>query len=263
MYPIPLSALHGDNVISRSNRTPWFDRPSLLEYLEALDVDSDAAAKPFRFPVQLVLRPHDAFRGYAGQIVSGTVRPGDSVTVQPSGATARIARVVTWDGDLASAHAPMSVMLTLDTEVDVSRGDVLTHGAAHVGRRFEAEVVWMDERSLDPARVYLLKHGTRTVTAEVNRGLMLNQIGQLTVTAARPLVFDRYRDNRGTGSFILIDPSTHFTSGAGMIVEPAREDVVPATRPSAAQRLAQLARAAASDGDAAEAVGRALEEMLT
>ncbi len=263
IHPIPLSALHGDNVIERSHRTPWFGGPSLLEYLEAVDVERDAEERPFRLPVQLVQRPDDRFRGYAGQIVSGTVRPGDPITVWPSGATARIARIVTWDGDLPSAHAPMSVTLTLDGDVDVSRGDVITSGVTHVGQCFDADVVWMDERPLDPARVYLLKHGTRTVTAEINRGLVLNQISNVTLTVARPLVFDRYSDNRATGSFILIDPATHFTAGAGMIVDLVRELAAIRARPSAAERLARLARAAASDVAATEAVRCALEEMLT
>jgi sulfate adenylyltransferase large subunit len=268
-HPIPLSALHGDNVIARSDRTPWFIGPSLLEYLEGVEVDRHTATKPFRLPVQLVVRPTDDFRGYAGQIVSGTIRPGDAVTVWPSGAFARVARIVTWEGDLAVAHAPMSVTLTLDADVDISRGDVVADAPPSalspqpfVAGRFDAEIVWMDERPLDPARVYLLKHGTRTVSAEISRGLVLNQIAPVTVTTARPVVFDRYADNRGTGSFILIDPSTHFTAGAGMIVDAVRDGASPVARPSAAARLAQLARSATSDTDAVEAVRRALEEML-
>ncbi|MBI3400324.1 MAG: GTP-binding protein [Acidobacteria bacterium] len=262
IHPIPLSALHGDNVITRSERTPWFDERCLLQFLETVDVDRAPADKPFRFPVQLVIRPNDGFRGYAGQIVSGTVRPGDVVTAWPSGRSAHVTRLVTWDGDLDVAHAPMSMTLTLDADVDISRGDVLAAGPAHIGRRFAAEVVWMDERPLDPSRVYLLKFGARTVTAEVDRGLFLNQIAAVTVTTAQPVVFDRYADNRSTGSFILIDPATNFTAGAGMIADPLGEAPVHVEYPSAAERLARLARAAPSDGDAVEAVRRALEEIL-
>ncbi len=283
-HAIPLSALHGDNVITPSDRTPWFDGPSLLEYLETVSVSRDLTSQPFRFPVQLVLRPNDRFRGYAGQIASGTIRVGDPVVAWPSGRTACVKRIVTYDGDLEMAFAPMSVTLTLDDEIDISRGDVLARrqesgdrsqeegGGRHeveyppnVGQRFDAEVVWMDERPLDPARVYLLKHATRTVTAEVGHGLLLNQIGTVTVSTARPLVFDRYAANRTTGSFILIDPSTHFTAGAGMIVAAVREGAAAAVHSpvSAAERLARLARGAGSDAEAIEAIRQALEEMLT
>ena len=262
LHPIPMSALHGDNVITRSGRTPWFEGKALLEHLETLDVDRSQAAKPFRLPVQLVIRPDHAFRGYAGQIVSGAVRPGDLVTVWPSGQTSRVTRIVTWDGDLVAASAGMSVTLVLEDEIDISRGDMIGIGDIQVGERFRADVVWMDERPLDPSRVYLLKHTTRTVTAEVDHGLLLNQIASLTVSTARPIIFDRYVENRSTGSFILIDPVTNFTAGAGMIIEAVRERTSGVGRPSAAERLARLARAAPSEAEAADAVRQALEELL-
>jgi sulfate adenylyltransferase large subunit len=263
-HSIPMSALHGDNVIATSPRTPWFSGPSLLQYLETVSAVRDVTALPFRFPVQLVLR-HRRFRGYAGQIASGSVRVGDRVTVWPSGRTAAIARIVTFDGDLEMAFAPMSVTVELDDEVDVSRGDLLASASPWAGRLFAAEVVWMDERPLDPARTYLLKQTTRTVTAEVSHRLMLNEIGTVTISTARPLVFDAYATNRATGSFILIDPATHFTAGAGMITGTERERSAGATAPSgaAAERLALLARRAGSDTEAIEAVRSALEEMLT
>src|SRR5687768_12646713 len=160
-HAIPLSALHGDNVIASSERTPWFTGPSLLEFLETVDVTRDLTSGPFRFPVQLVIRPHLDFRGYAGQIASGTIRVGDEITVLPSNKPARITRIVTFDGDLDMAFAPMSVTIALDREIDISRGDVLTTEPPMVGQHFEAEVVWMDERPLDPSRVYLLKHSAR------------------------------------------------------------------------------------------------------
>src|SRR6185295_14888127 len=145
--------------------------------------------------------------------------------------------------------------LTLDDEIDISRGDVLTAGAEpRVGQRFEADVVWMDQRPLDPTRVYLLKQGTRTVNAEVNRPLALNQIETVTVSTSRPLVFDRYRDIRSTGSFILIDPATNFTAGAGMIIDAVREDHASKHRPNAAERLVQVARAAGTHEEAVVAV---------
>jgi sulfate adenylyltransferase subunit 1 len=266
LHPIPISALHGDNVITKSDRTPWFEGAPLLEFLETVQVDRKADAKPFRFPVQLVSRPNHDFRGYAGQILSGTVHPGDSVTIWPSGRTSKVKKIVTWDGDLDVARSPMSVTLTLEDEIDISRGDLITIGGQDeplVGQRFKAEVVWMDERPLDPARVYLLKQTTRTVTAEIDHGLVLNQIAEVTLSTARPLIFDRYADNRGTGNFILIDPATNFTAGAGMIVEAVRDRATAtAARPTAAEKLARLARAAGSDAEAIEAVRKALDELL-
>jgi len=266
VHAIPMSALEGDNVITRSDRTPWFDGQSLLQYLEAVEVDRKLVEKPFRFPVQLVVRPNQDFRGYSGQIASGAVSVGDRITVWPSGRTANVKRIVTWDGDLTSAHAPMSVTVVLDDEIDISRGDTIVRAVDDlpplVGKRFEADVVWMDEKPLDPSRLYLLKHSTRVVTAEVNRPLALNQIETVAVSASRPLVFDRYRNVRGTGAFILIDPATNFTAGAGMIVNELRDEQASGHQLNVAERIAQAARQASSDADAAIAVQKALEELL-
>jgi sulfate adenylyltransferase subunit 1 len=277
VHPIPMSALNGDNVITKSDRTPWFDEKSLLEYLETVQVDHQIVAKPFRLPIQLVARPDQEFRGYAGQILAGSIRVGEPIAAWPSGRTAHVKRIVTWDGDIQMAHAPMSVTLVLDDEIDISRGDTIsgveqrTEGKGHkglpyfdpyVGRRFEADVVWMDERPLDPARLYMLKHTTRTVTVEANRPLALNQIETVTLTTSRPLVFDRYRDIRATGSFILIDPATNFTSGAGMIIDSIRDDHAKQYRPNAAERLVKLARSAPSHEEAVAAMQRAIEELL-
>jgi sulfate adenylyltransferase large subunit len=263
LHAIPLSALDGDNVVDRSERTPWFDGLPLLEHLESVSIDTDLAASPFRFPVQLVLRPGHEFRGYAGQVASGAVHPGDRVTVWPSGLQTRVKRIVTWDGDLDEARAQMSVTLTLEDEIDISRGDLLATGAPHLGRRLSAQVVWMDERPLDPRRVYLLKHAARVVPAELDASLGLNEIGLVTVTASRPLAFDAYEDNRVTGSFVVIDPATNATAGAGMIV--GALDGAPEVQQgtSAADRLARAARGAASEREAIEAVRRVLEEILT
>jgi sulfate adenylyltransferase large subunit len=265
-HAVPLSALHGDNVTTLSERTPWFRGPTLLEHLETVNVTRDLTQSAFRFPVQLVIRPDHQFRGYAGQIASGIVRVGDAVTAWPSARTARVKRIVTYEGDLDLAFAPMSVTLVLDDEIDVSRGDQLS-GVQHpprVGNRFQGEVVWMDERPADPGRVYVLKHTTRSVAAALNRPLALNQIGTVTVSATRALVFDRYETNRTTGSFILIDPATGFTAGAGMIAGLGEGDrTEPETTFGAAARLVQLARQAGSDEEAIAAVEKALEEMLT
>ena len=265
VHAIPMSALHGDNITSVSDRTPWFTGPSLLEYLETVQVHRNLPGLPFRMPVQLVVRPDQDFRGYAGQIAGGVVHVGDTVYSWPSGQSAKVKRIVTYDGDLDSAFAPMSVTLTFDREIDTSRGDTLTLEPPLVAQKFEAEIVWMDERPLDPGRTYLLKQGTRTVTAEINHGLVLNQIGTVSVSTARPLVFDRYDMNRTTGSFIIIDPGTHFTAGAGMIVNQMREGAAAAVAApvTAAERIARLARGAASDEEAVALVRQALEEMLS
>jgi sulfate adenylyltransferase large subunit len=262
VHAIPISALHGDNVTTRSDRTPYFDGPPLLEYLETVQVRRTFTDRPFRLPIQLVVRPDQAFRGYAGQIASGIVRPGDTVTVWPSGQHARVARIVTYDGDLSFAFAPMAVTLTLDREIDVSRGDVFTIEPAIVARSFDAELVWMDERALDRGRVYLLKHGTRTVAADVDRPMTLNQIAAVRMSTTQPLAFDRYADNRATGSFILIDPATQFTCGAGMITAASRGADADTTPFAFAGRLAGLARRAATEEEAADAVRKMLEEML-
>ena len=263
LHPIPLSALHGDNVIGHSDRTPWFDGQPLLEFLETVEVTRDAQSTAFRFPVQLVLRPTHEFRGYAGQILSGTVRRGDTVTTWPTGRSSRVKQIVTFDGELDQATAGQSVTLTLEDEIDISRGDMITIGDVHVTQRFRADVVWMDERPLDPSRVYVVKHTTRTVTAELDRALELNQIGSVTITTARPVMADCYVENRGTGSFIIVDPVTNFTAGAGMIAEVLRDATsASAARSGAAERLARLARSAESDAAAVEAVRKALEELL-
>ena len=263
VYAIPMSALHGDNVVERSGRTPWFSGPPLLEYLETVNVEETTVDAAFRMPVQLVVRPDHTFRGYAGRIASGTVRTGDPITIWPSGVTSRVDRIVTWDGDLEEAFAPMSVTVTLADDVDVSRGDVLAIGAVHVGYSMTAHVVWMDERPLEPRRLYLLKHASRVATAEVDRGLALNEIGEVTVTASRPLVFDPYARNRATGSFLLIDPQTNATAGAGLIARAVREQRVVPAGAEAASRLAQAARSAATEREAVDAVRRVLEEILT
>ena len=232
---IPISALAGDNVVERSERTPWYDGPSLLEHLEGVSVAPDRKGKDFRFPVQTVIRPHQDFRGFAGQVVSGTVEPGDELMVLPSGRTSRLKSIVTYDGNLPMAFPPLSVTLCLEDEVDVSRGDVLVRAGnlPQVGRAFTADLVWMTDRPLDTHRVYLLKHTTQTVRAQVQRiryrvdvntlahehvtTLRLNEIAVADFDTARPLFFDPYRRNRATGAFILIDPITNETVAAGMI----------------------------------------------
>ena len=235
VYFLPISALAGDNVVHRSHKMRWFEGPSLLEHLEEVPVLQNALSGPFRFPVQRVVRPDQTFRGYAGQIASGSVSPGDNVLVLPSGRQSRVKSIETFDGPLERAHAPMSVTLTLEDEVDISRGDLIAAAqpAPSASRQIEATVVWMNERPLDPAHPYLLKHTSQTVKAEVKavshrvniqtleeepaESLEMNGIGVIRIETNRPVFFDLYRRNRATGSFVLIDPSTNATVAAGMI----------------------------------------------
>ncbi|HYL77066.1 MAG TPA: sulfate adenylyltransferase subunit CysN [Bryobacteraceae bacterium] len=224
VYFIPISALAGDNVVRRSRKMPWFQGASLLEHLETVPVHDRKRAAAFRFPVQRVVRPDHTFRGYAGQIASGTVRPGDAIVALPSGRRSRVKSIETYDGRLAEAVVPMSVTLTLEDELDISRGDLIAPAqrVPEVAREFDATVVWMNERPLDPSQNYLLKHTTQTVTAAVKSAerLELNAIGQIRIETSRPIYFDTYRENRATGSFVLIDPVTNATVAAGMILAP-------------------------------------------
>jgi sulfate adenylyltransferase large subunit len=234
---VPVSALAGDNIVHRSAATPWYNGPSLLELLESLPSARDTRNAPFRFPVQRVLRPDHTFRGFAGQIASGTIRPGDAISVLPSGSHATIARIVTFDGDLAAAHAPLSVTLVLDRELDISRGDLIvsTESPAIVAKNLQASLVWMDKRPLERNRRYLLKHTSHTVPAYIAAidhrtdigtldrqpasTLEMNGIGVVTLQLLRPIALDTYTDNRGTGAFILVDTETNSTVAAGMIRE--------------------------------------------
>jgi len=233
---IPLSALQGVNMTERSARTPWYTGPTLMEYLETCEVDETRLqAQPMRLPVQWVNRPNLDFRGFCGLLASGTLAPGDRIRVQPSGRESRIARIVAHGGDLPGAVAGQSVQITLDDEIDISRGDVVSHAAspAEVADQFESTIVWMDDEPLLPGRPYWLKIGTRTVSAtiaepkyKVNvntlehlaaKRLELNEIGVCNLALDRPVAFDAYSANRETGGFILIDRLTNHTVGAGML----------------------------------------------
>ncbi len=232
---VPVSALKGDNVVHSTGAMPWYRGPSLLELLEALPSARDTRGAAFRFPVQRVLRPDHTFRGFAGQIASGTVRAGDEIAVHPSGRTAKIERIVTFDGDLDEAFAPLSVTLVLDRELDISRGDLIAGIEARpaVVRNVKASLVWMDQRPLDVNRRYLLKHTSHTVPALVSSvdyrvdlgafthqpapTLRMNDIGAVSLHLLRPIAVDLYRENRGTGALILVDPETNATVAAGMV----------------------------------------------
>jgi bifunctional enzyme CysN/CysC len=234
---IPVSALKGDNIVHRSSSTPWYSGPTLLHHLETVPVAADVNHDNLRFPVQIVLRPDLDYRGFSGTIAAGIVKKGDPVQVLSSGRTSRVAAIDTFEGELESAHAPMSVTLRLTDEIDISRGDMLAHphDLPQAGRRFDAMLVWMNERPLDPKKSYLLKHTTQVVRAEVEQvafvtdletlkqqsatRLELNDIGRVTIACHRPLFYDAYRKSRGTGAFILIDSLTNNTVAAGMILE--------------------------------------------
>jgi sulfate adenylyltransferase large subunit len=237
---VPVSALAGDNIVHRSQAMAWYRGPSLLELLETLPSSLDTRAEPFRFPVQRVIRPGHNFRGFAGQIVSGTVRPGDRIAVLPSGRSAEVEHIVTWDGDLDEAHAPLSVTLVLNQELDISRGDLIASAdrPATVAKHVKAALVWMDQRPLEVNRRYLLKHTSQTVPAfvvaiehrtnigtlthEAAETLEMNGIGTVSLKLLRPIALDLYGENRSTGAFILIDAESNATVAAGMITATSR-----------------------------------------
>ena len=232
---IPISAVYGDNIIEAGSNMPWYQGPTLMHHLETVEVGDELPSKPFRLPVQWVNRPNHEFRGFAGLISSGTVHQGDRIRVLPSGRESRVARIVTADGDLESAVAGQSVTLTLDSEIDISRGDVIAEGDAppQVADQFEATVVWMHDDPMLRGRSYLMKIGTRTLTATVApikhkinvntleqtaaERLELNDIGVCELELDRPIPFDAYRDDHTLGCFILIDRMSNNTVGAGLL----------------------------------------------
>jgi bifunctional enzyme CysN/CysC len=242
---VPVSALHGDNVVTRSEHTPWYEGSSLLHHLEEVHIASDRNLIDVRFPVQYVIRPHSDehhdYRGYAGTVAGGVLKPGDEVMVLPSGFTSRVAAVETMDGPLDDAPTGRSVTVRLTDEIDVSRGDMICRPGNQptVGQDLDAMVCWMSEAAPLRARDKLaIKHTTRSARALVKHvqyrldvntlhrdegsdALSLNEIGRVQLRTTQPLFFDEYRRNRTTGSFILIDESTHATVGAGMILGPS------------------------------------------
>jgi bifunctional enzyme CysN/CysC len=233
--PIPISARYGDNVTSRSDRMPWYTGPSLIQYLDTVDVETALGDKPFRLPVQWVNRPNLDFRGFSGTISSGRISAGDPIAVARSGRTSTVKRIVTKDGDLAQASAGEAVTIVLADEIDASRGDILVSPSARpeLSDQFAAHVLWMAEEELLPGRQYLLKSAARTVPAQITslkhkvdvntfdhlaaKTLQLNEVGSANLALAEPIAFDAYSENRDTGGFILIDRFTNATVAAGMI----------------------------------------------
>ena len=268
---IPVSALGGDNVVERSRRMPWYSGPTLLEHLEAVPARHQLDGTSFRLPVQRVIRPapnyaQPNFRGFAGQIAAGSVHVGDAVVALPSGGRTRVASISTFDGDLEQASSPQSVAITLEDELDISRGDFIA-SADHPPQSstaVEASLVWFDSAPLDSTRTYLLKHASQTVSARVTAvhhrvnvqtlareavdRLAMNEIGQVEIEALRPIFFDPYRRNRTMGSFILIDAETNATAAAGMIQAAAAAQGARPGQQSGAVIVATHALATALEG---------------
>ncbi|MDA3905685.1 MAG: sulfate adenylyltransferase subunit CysN [Bacteroidales bacterium] len=242
---IPLSALKGDNVVDLSDKMPWYHGKSLLEHLENIHIASDRNLEDFRYPVQFVLRPSIDFRGFSGKVSSGIIRKGDEVMALPSGKTSKVKSIITYDGELEYAHAPQSVTLTLEDEIDISRGEmlVLPNNRPKVEQHFEAMLVWMDEKAMNSNTQFYIKHNSNNTKARIDKinyfidvnsleqyhksHFELNEIGRVVITTVKPLFFDAYKKNRQTGSFILIDPMTHNTVAVGMIIDKVRSKDLP------------------------------------
>lgn len=234
---IPLSALDGDNVVDKSERTPWYTGKCLLDYLETVPIDLDRNYDDFRYPVQYVLRPNLDFRGFCGKVASGVVRKGDTVMALPSRKMSKVKSIVTYEGEIEEAFPPLCVTITLEDEIDISRGEMIVKpdNLPTEDRNFEAMLVWMDEEAMDPNKQFYLKQTTNTTRARIDSikykvnvntmeqsevdHLELNEIGRVVFTTGKELLFDPYQKNKQTGSFILIDPITNNTSAVGMIID--------------------------------------------
>lgn len=242
---IPMSALKGDNVVEKSEKTPWYTGRSMLDFLETIQISSDKNFSDLRYPVQFVSRPDRDFRGFCAKVSSGVISVGDEIMVLPSKKTSKVKSIVTYDGNLEKAFPPQSVTVTLEDEIDISRGEVICHpdNLPQVARQFEANLVWMDEKAMNPNAQFYIKHNTNTTKArfdsirykiDVNSlqksdvsHLELNEIGRVVITTVKPLFFDPYKKNRQTGSFVLIDPITNNTCAVGMILDKIHADSLP------------------------------------
>ena len=240
IYFLPMSALKGDNVVERSKNMNWFDGAPMLSYLENVHIASDRNLIDLRYPVQYVLRPNLNFRGYCGTVASGIIRKGDEIMILPSRKTSRVKSIVTFNGEIDEAFPPMAVTVTLEDEIDVSRGDMLVHrhNLPKIERRFEAMLVWMGDDPMDINKPYIIKQTSKMVNTRIDKvrykidvntlnkidaqPLHLNEIGRVVFTANSPLMYDAYSQNRGTGAFVVVDTMTNNTVAAGMIIE--RED---------------------------------------
>jgi len=234
---IPISALNGDNVVDESANMPWYHGQCMLDFLETVHISSDRNFDDFRFPVQYVQRPDRDFRGFSGKVSSGIVKKGDEVVSLPSGKKSRIKEIITYNGELDHAFPPQSVTLTLEDEIDISRGDMIAHAdnLPRMERHFETMLVWMDEEPMDPTGQFIIKHNTNKTKARFDEvrykidintlekkeadAFELNEIGRVVMTTMKPLFFDPYKRNHHTGAFVLIDPVTHNTVAVGMIID--------------------------------------------
>ncbi len=278
---IPMSALDGDNVVNKSDNMPWYTGKSMMETLETVEIASDHNFTDARFPVQYVNRPNLDFRGFCGTVASGVFRKGDKITVLPSGKTSFIKSIVTYDGELEQVFPPMAVTLTLTSEIDISRGDMIIASGSEplIADSFKASIVWMAEKAMTPGRQYVIKLATRSVSGsiatihhridvntlehhEANQ-LNLNEIGHCSLSVNAPVVFDAYAKNKGTGSFIIIDRLSNVTVGAGMIIGISDDsDLKPVSVEERAARFNQIATAISLNGANAVEIVYQLERHL-
>jgi bifunctional enzyme CysN/CysC len=279
---IPMSALDGDNVVNPSANMPWFTGMPMMELLNSIEIASDHNFDDARFPVQYVNRPNLDFRGFCGTVASGVFHKGDAITALPSGKTSHIKAIVTFDGELEEAFASQAVTFTLEDEIDISRGDIIIgqqQAAPSIADKFKATIVWMTEQAMTPGRQYVIKLATRSVSGSVAMihhridvntlehhdadELKLNEIGSCTVAVNAPVVFDPYKRNKTTGSFIVIDRLTNVTVGAGMITgDASEEDWSPVSAEERATRFSQTASIIALSGENAKQVAYRLERKL-
>ncbi|MBL1142554.1 MAG: sulfate adenylyltransferase subunit CysN [Proteobacteria bacterium] len=278
---IPISALNGDNVVNLSTNMPWYDGQSMMEILETVEIAADQNYKDFRFPVQYVNRPNLNFRGYCGTIAAGVIHKGDNITVLPSGKTSSIKSIVTYEGELDEAYPPMAITLTLEDEIDVSRGDMITHSndLPQISNKFDAKIVWMTEQAMTIGKQYYIKLGTKLVHGSVSKinhlidvntleesdveELNLNEIGHCDVTLTAPVPFDAYNLCKGSGSFIIIDRLSNVTVAAGMVIGPIENDeLLPVTQDERTARYGQQAFTACLTGSNNRQTALELERLL-
>ncbi len=284
VYFVPISALDGDNVVNASDNTPWYQGQTLMQILENVAISADKNLDDFRYPVQYVNRPNLNFRGYCGTIASGVIRKGETIQVLPSGKTSSVKSIVTFDGELEQAFADQAVTLTLNDEIDISRGDIIVKpgNLPPVSNRFTANLVWMNEQSLQLGKQYYIKLGTKVVSGMVSKiryqtdvntlerletdELKLNEIGLCEFTLNQPVAFDPYRQNKATGAFILIDRLSNVTIAAGMIEDAVAETSVtefqPVTEQERQNRLGQKPFAVITQGKLADKLAFAVERFL-
>lgn len=279
---IPMSALDGDNVVNKSENMPWYTGMVMMETLNSIEIAQDYNFDDARFPVQYVNRPNLDFRGFCGTVASGVFHQGDKITVLPSGKTSQIKSIVTYDGDLEQAHAPMAVTLTMEDEIDISRGDMIIgqeSSQSIVADTFEASIVWMAEKTLSPGRQYVIKLATRSVSGSISAinyridvntlehhdasELQLNEIASCTVSVNAPVVFDPYKQSKGTGSFIIVDRLSNVTVGAGMITgESGDKELTHVSAGEREARFSQKAVAICLTGSSSHDIAYQLERKL-